>query len=78
MILVQVVGKFGQLSRAVDRLGLDHERQVLLGIALTDVQVEHPGDQGTLQACTRATQHVEARTGDLRPALEVNDTESRP
>ena len=77
MILVEIVGELGQLPRAVDRGGLDHEGQVLLAVALADVQVEHPGDQRALQARARAAQNVEARAGQLGAALEVDDAQSR-
>ncbi len=54
VVLVEIVGELGQLARAVHRGGLDHEGQVSLLVALADVQVEHPGDQGALQARARA------------------------
>ncbi len=54
MVLVQVVGKFGELTGAEHRLGLDHERQVFLGVSLANVQVEHERDQGPLEAGARA------------------------
>ena len=41
------------------------------------MQIEHEGDQGTLQLRARAVQHVEARSGDLGAALEVDDAEGR-
>ena len=75
--MVEVVGKLGQLPGAEKRGRLDHEGRVLLGVALADVQVEHIGDQRPLEARPGAAEHVEARTGDLDAALEVDDAERR-
>ena len=50
---------------------------VFLGVALADVQVEHPGDQRALQARAGAAEHVEARAGHLDAALEVDDAQRR-
>ena len=76
-IVIQVIGELGQLPRAEERGRLDHERRIFFSVALAGVQVKHPGDQGALQARSRAAQHVEARAGDLDAALEVEDAERR-
>ena len=73
--MVQVILELGQLTGAEHGIFLDHEWGVLLGISLTDVQVEHPGDQGTLQARPCSAEHVETRAGDLHPLLEVQDVQ---
>ena len=56
---------------------LHHERRVFFGVALADVQVEHPGDQRPLQARPRPAEHVEARAGDLDALLEIDDAQRR-
>ena len=48
---------------------------VFFAVALADVQVEHPGDQGALQARAGPAEHVEARAGDLDALLEVEDAQ---
>ena len=77
VVVVQVVAELGQLPGAEQGLRLDHEGGVLLGVALADVQVEHPGDQGALQARPGPAEHVEARTGDLDALLKVEDAQRR-
>ena len=77
VVLVQVVGELGQLARAEDRLGLDHEGQVAFLVALAAVQVQHERDQGALQLRAGAVQHIESRAGDLGAALEVDDAKRR-
>ena len=56
-------------------LPFDHEGRVFLEIALAGVQIEHPGDQGALQARPGSTQHVKTRAGDLDTLLEIDDTQ---
>ena len=75
MILVEIIGKFRQLTRAKDRGRLDHEGQVFLLVSLADVQIEHPGDQGALQPRARALQNIKARAGQLGAAFEVDDAQ---
>ena len=41
------------------------------------MQVEHPGDQGALQARPGPAEHVKARAGDLDALLEVDDAQRR-
>jgi hypothetical protein len=65
VVAVQVVVELGQLPGGEQGLPFDHEREVLFQIALADVQVEHPGDEGALQARSGSVEHVEARAGDL-------------
>ena len=60
-IVIQVFGKLGQLPGGKERLGLHHEGRVFFQVTLADVQVEHPGDQGALQAGAVAAQDVKAR-----------------
>jgi hypothetical protein len=50
MVFVEIIGKLWLLTRPENRCGFDHERQILLRIALADMKVKHEGDQGPLQA----------------------------
>ena len=45
---------------------------------LARVQVEHEGHERPRQPRARSAQHGEARAGELRPALEIQDAERRP
>ena len=74
-VVVEVVAELGELPGGEEGLGLDHEGQVLLAVALADVQVEHPGDEGALEAGAGPAEDVEARAGDLDALLEVEDAE---
>ncbi|MBA7681064.1 hypothetical protein ES703_89392 [subsurface metagenome] len=50
VIVVDVIGELGQLSRADHALPLDHKGRVYLLVAvLAGMQVEHEGDEGSLQ-----------------------------
>ena len=75
VIFVKIIGELWQLSRTEHRIGPDHERQIFFGIALTNMKVEHVCDQRALKPRARSAQHIEARAGDLRAALKVNDAE---
>ena len=41
------------------------------------MEIEHKGDQSTLQTSAGTTQHIEARAGDLRAAFKINNAEGR-
>ena len=71
--MVQVLGKLRQLTSAVERSRLDHERSILLGVTLAVMQVEHVGDDRPLQASPRPRQYIESRAGDLDPTLKIDD-----
>src|SRR5688572_17103349 len=75
MVLIEIIGKLGQLSRAEYRLILHHKGKILFSVALSNVQVEHKGDQRALQPRARTTQHIEARTCDLGATLKVKDAQ---
>ena len=45
---------------------------------LLRVQIEHPGDQRTLEPCAGALQQIEARPAELDATIEVDDIERRP
>ena len=47
----------------------------LLVPVVAGVEIEHPGDEGALEAGTVAAEEVEAGAGDLDSALEVDDAE---
>ena len=67
---------FGRLPGADQRLLQHQKRRVdLLVAVLPRVEIEHPGDQRPLQPRAIAAQNVEARPGDLHPALEVDDAQ---
>ena len=76
VVFVEVIGKLGQLPGPKDCFGLDHKGCVLFSVALLDMQIEHEGDQRSLEACPGTVEHVEARAGDFDAALEIDDTQS--
>ena len=68
-----------QLAGAEERVGVDEERRQDFGVALLlDVDVEDELDEGARQPRGGSAQHREPRAGDLRAALEVEDSEGRP
>ena len=68
-----------QVAGPDQRRRVHHERRLHLAVAvLGGVQVEHEVDERTLETRTRTAQHGEARAGDLRATLEVDDAECRP
>ena len=58
MVLVKIIGKVRQLTRAEDGRGLDHEGKILLRVTLADMKIKHERDQGPLQARTWSIQYI--------------------
>src|SRR5262245_25708273 len=77
--LEEVLLELRQLAGAGQRRGVRHKRRLDFAVAmLTRVQIEHEVDERAGEARARAAQHREARAGELRAALEIDDTERRP
>ena len=75
-VVVHGVAKLGQVAGLVQVLLTDDGGEVELGIAvLADVEVEHEGDEGALQAGAFALEDVEAGACELDAAFEVDDVE---
>src|SRR5581483_710070 len=73
VIFVKIISELWKLTRAIHGCGLDHERQILFGVTLANVKIEHEGDQSALQPRARSAQHIKTRAGEFCAALEVND-----
>ena len=73
----EIVGEFGKLARAEERLAVHHEGWKDFSVAvIRGVEVEHEADERTFEPSTRAHVDGEARTGELRGSLEIEDAES--
>ena len=75
--VVEVVLELGQLAGTEERLAVGDDGQPPLLEAGLDMHVDHEADEGALHAGAQATERVEARTGDLDAAVEVDDSQVR-
>ena len=74
-VTVQRFGEFGQAAGAEQALLAHHKGHVDLVVALPDMDVQHPGDQRSLQARAQSLQHVEAASRQLDAALKVDNAQ---
>ena len=68
----------GQLPGAAGRGGIDEDRRPDLAVAMPLGELEHEADEGALQPRAGSGVQDEARSGDLRAALEVEQPEPLP
>jgi len=76
-IVIQVFAELGQLPRAEHDFFFDHEGRIKLAIALRDVEIEQPLNEGALKLRPRAAQDVKATACELDAALEIEKAEFR-
>ena len=76
-VLINRVGKLGQLRRAFQHLRRHHQGNVNLLVAVPVRLVEEEVDEGLLQAGAGAFQYVAAAAGELDAAFQVEDAEGR-
>ena len=76
--LEEILLELGQLARAGQRRTVGQKRRLDFAIpVLASVHVEHEVDERARQARTRAGKHREPRTGQARPALEIENAQCR-
>nr|WP_245668797.1 hypothetical protein [Chloroflexus islandicus] len=74
-IAVEVVTEFGQLAGGPQHRFFNYKRRVDLLVALLQMEIEQPLDDGPLQARAGAAHDIKARTGQLDAALEVENAQ---
>ena len=77
VILVEVVSEARKLPGAIQCFRAHHKGSVFFRIALANMEVKHPRDNGALQASTGTAEHIEARAGKSHTLVEVDNAELR-